>query len=99
MRYGNPSMKSAIEDLVGRGCERIILLPLFPQWSDTTTGTMQEYAAKLLARRPDGPALSVVPAYYDDPGYISAMAGRIRESVGSEPVSYTHLTLPTICSV
>lgn len=86
MRYGNPSMKSAIEDLVGRGCERIILLPLFPQWSDTTTGTMQEYAAKLLARRPDGPALSVVPAYYDDPGYISAMAGRIRESVGSEPV-------------
>lgn len=86
MRYGNPSLPKAIDDLIARGCERIVVLPLFPQWSDTTNGTLQEYAARILAARPDGPGLTVVPAYYDDPAYIDAMARRVEASAGDEPV-------------
>jgi len=74
MRYGNPSLRSRIEALEKAGCERILLLPLYPQYAAATTATVCDAAFEALAGLRDQPALRVVPAYYDDPVYIEALA-------------------------
>jgi ferrochelatase len=74
MRYGNPSLDSRIEALVRAGCERILLLPLYPQYAAATSATVCDAAFATLKRLRDQPALRVVPPYYDDPVYIEALA-------------------------
>jgi len=86
MRYGAPSLQRAVAELAAAGCERVALLPLFPQWSDTTSGTLQEATARALARLPNAPALTVVPPYYDDEGYLEALAGSARAAVAGADV-------------
>ena len=86
MRYGNPSLTTAIDSLRARGVEEVVCVPLFPQASDTTTGTVQLALARAAARRPDAPALRVVPAFPDDPTYIEALAARVHEARGAAPV-------------
>ncbi|MFN2442099.1 MAG: ferrochelatase [Thermoanaerobaculia bacterium] len=86
MRYGNPSTGSAIEALLAWGAERILLFPMYPQYSAATTGsTYDETFRELLARR-FVPALRVVPPYYDHPSYIAALAQSVRDSLVSLPV-------------
>jgi protoporphyrin/coproporphyrin ferrochelatase len=85
MRYGNPSTGSAIEKLLEWGAERILLFPMYPQYSAPTTGsTYDETFRKLLARR-YVPALRVVPPYYDHPSYIAALSESVREALASLP--------------
>ena len=86
MRYGDPSLADALGELVAAGCGRIVLLPLFPQWSATTSGTLEGAVARELALLPTAPELAVVPAFPDDAGYVDALAHRYREAVGDEPV-------------
>jgi len=74
MRYGNPSLDSRIEALAKAGCERILLLPLYPQYAAATSATVCDAAFVALMRMRDQPALRVVPPYYDDPVYIEALA-------------------------
>jgi ferrochelatase len=74
MRYGNPSLDSRIEALAKAGCERILLLPLYPQYAAATSATVCDAAFATLMRLRDQPALRVVPPYYDDPVYIEALA-------------------------
>jgi ferrochelatase len=85
MRYGNPGLPAALDVLHAAGCERIIVLPLYPQYSNTTTGTTQAAVAELAGRRRNQPALSFVPPYPDHPSYIAALADRIRTTAGSTP--------------
>lgn len=81
MRYGNPSTGSAIEKLLDWGAERILLFPMYPQYSAPTTGsTYDETFRQLLARR-YVPALRVVPPYYDHPSYIAALSESVREAL------------------
>ena len=80
MRYGNPSMASRIEALAKAGCERILLLPLYPQYAAATSATVCDMAFLTLIKLRDQPALRVVPPYYDDPVYIEALAARSRPS-------------------
>ena len=75
MRYGNPSLSTRIEALAKAGCERILLLPLYPQYAAATTATVCDTAFATLSRMRDQPALRVVPPYYDEPVYIEALAG------------------------
>jgi ferrochelatase len=79
MRYGNPSISSALERLRQSGCERILVLPLYPQYAASTTGSAFDavFAAVRALRR--APALRTVEAYHDDPGYVGALVQSIND--------------------
>src|SRR3569832_1806160 len=74
MRYGNPSIRSRIDALVARGCDRILVVPLYPQYSAATSATVCDEAFRVLAGMRAQPTLRVTPPYYDDPDYIEALA-------------------------
>lgn len=83
MRYGNPSIKSRLEALRRAGCERILLFPLYPQYSAATTATVCDTAFDALKTMRWQPAIRVVPPYYDDPAYISALAASMRDNLAA----------------
>lgn len=77
MRYGNPSIKSRLEALKEKGCERILVFPLYPQYSATTTATVNDKTFEALMAMRWMPAVRTVPPYHDDPAYIEALAQSI----------------------
>src|SRR5690349_7056185 len=77
MRYGNPSIRSGIEALMTRGCERILVVPLYPQYSAATSATVCDEVFRVLASLRAQPTLRVTPPYYDAPAYIDALATSI----------------------
>jgi ferrochelatase len=85
MRYGNPSTDSAIRDLMAQGCDRILLVPLYPQYAAPTTATAADQAFRTLMTMRWQPAVRVAPAWYDDPAYIAALAGSMRKSLARLP--------------
>ncbi len=74
MRYGNPSIASRLEVLVTWGCERILIMPLYPQYSAATTATVCDEVFRFMLQQRRQPALRVLPAYYEDPYYIEVLA-------------------------
>jgi len=74
MRYGNPSLASRIAHLAKEGCERLLLIPLYPQYCAATTATVCDEAFRALALLRHQPALRIAAPYYDDPIYIAALA-------------------------
>lgn len=78
MRYGKPSLKRALDDLKSSGCERIVLLPLYPQYASSTTGTAYQAVFKVLQDYRWIPAINTVAPYYNHPAYIEALANSIR---------------------
>ena len=85
MRYGNPSLDSRIEALAKAGCERILLVPLYPQYAAATSATVCDAAFAALERLRDQPVLRVVPPYYDDKVYIDALAASIEAELARLP--------------
>ena len=81
MRYGNPSTQSRIEALQAAGCQRILLVPLYPQYSATTTATANDKAFEALSQMRWQPAIRTVPAYFEEPAYIAALANSIADGV------------------
>ncbi len=81
MRYGQPSIALGLEDLVRKGCERIVVLPLFPQSSRTTTGTVLLEATSAAARMNPVPQLLPVNAYPAHPAFVMAWVERIQETL------------------
>ncbi|WP_275785039.1 ferrochelatase [Pararhizobium gei] len=77
MRYGQPSIRSKIDELQKDGCEKILLFPLYPQYAAATTATVNDEAFKALLKMRWQPALRTVPRYHDDPVYIDALANSI----------------------
>ncbi len=78
MRYGNPSIAHAVETLLNAGCERLLVLPLYPQYSATTTGSTFDAVSQALSNVRWVPALRFVPHYHDEDVYIQAMAEHLR---------------------
>ena len=74
MRYGTPSIGERMDHLQGQGCERILVYPLYPQYSAPTTATVNDKAYEALSRMRWQPALRTVPPYHDEPVYIDALA-------------------------
>ena len=74
MRYGNPSIASRIETLTAQGCDRLLVVPLYPQYSAATSATVCDEVFRVLGRMRAQPTLRVTPPYYDDPDYIEALA-------------------------
>jgi ferrochelatase len=83
MRYGNPSTGLAVDTLCAWGAEKILLFPMYPQYSAATTASTCDEVFRELSRRRVVPALRVVPPYYDDPGYIGALAQSVREKLAA----------------
>jgi ferrochelatase len=78
MRYGRPSIAEVVERLADEGCTRLVLLPLYPQYSATTTATAYDAAFRALMRLRWQPAVRTAPPYHDHPGYIELIARAIR---------------------
>ncbi|HSN29514.1 MAG TPA: ferrochelatase [Kofleriaceae bacterium] len=70
MRYGNPSLGAALQRL--RGCDRIVVLPLFPQYAASSTATAVARTMELATAGWDVPNLDIVPAFHADPGFLAA---------------------------
>lgn len=79
MRYGQPSIASKIDDLKAKGCDKIILFPLYPQYAAATTATVNDKAFQHLMKLRWQPAVRTVPPYYDDAAYIEALANSIEQ--------------------
>jgi protoporphyrin/coproporphyrin ferrochelatase len=81
MRYGNPATGPAIENLLKQGCDRILLLPMYPQYSVATSATAADQAFRQLMKMEWQPSVRVAPPWHDDPVYIDALAESVREHV------------------
>lgn len=79
MRYGRPSITAALDVLRRRGCRRILVLPLFPQYSATTTASVFDEAMRELAMWRRVPELRTVADYHDHPAYIGALASSLQD--------------------
>lgn len=79
MRYGSPSIADGLTRLKQRGANRVVVLPLYPQYSATTTATTFDAVARALRKERRIPELRFVNHYHDDPGYIEALAESVQE--------------------
>jgi ferrochelatase len=82
MRYGNPSTESVIQKMKDAGCDRIVFFPLYPQYAAATTATANDEAFRSLMKMKWQPSVRTVPAYFDHPLYIKALAETVRETYG-----------------
>jgi ferrochelatase len=74
MRYGNPSIRAGLTALRDRGCDRIVVFPLYPQYAASSTGSTVEAVYREAAGLWNTPYLTIVPPFYEDPGFIDAFA-------------------------
>lgn len=91
MRYGSPSIPSALAELKQAGIDRMLIFPMYPQFSSATTGSIYDAVnqAAMSQRTRNMPTLRFVPPYYDHPGYIHALKVTVEEAVSlSKPNKY-----------
>ena len=77
MRYGNPSIGDRLAAMKAIGCDRILIAPLYPQYSGATTATVFDAVSKALGAMRWQPAIRTLPPYHDDAAYIAALAESI----------------------
>ncbi len=82
MRYQNPSMDSVMTEFRNAGIERIIAVPLYPQYASSSTGSCLEELYRIAAADWNTPSLSVVPPFYDHPAFLDAQAAIAKEALG-----------------
>jgi ferrochelatase len=88
MQIGNPSLEKVVDELIREGVDRLIVLPMYPQYSAATTASATDALFKTLMAQRKVPALRIVPPYYDHPAYLDAVAAVIRDEltrVSGEP--------------
>jgi len=83
MRYGHPSIASRIDALTAQDCDRLLVVPLYPQYSAATSATVCDEVFRVLGKMRAQPTLRVTPPYYDDPDYIEALAVSINAHVAT----------------
>jgi len=86
MRYGEPAIAARLAALTAQGCERILVIPLYPQYCAATTGTGADAVFRALMRMRAQPALRITPPYYDDPTYIDALAKSVKTALADLPM-------------
>ena len=79
MRYGNPSIRAGLEALRDKGCNRLLILPLYPQYSASTTASTFDAVADVLSTWRCLPDLHMINTYHDHPAYIAALTGSVKE--------------------
>jgi ferrochelatase len=93
MQVGNPSVASTVRSLIARGVDRLIVLPLYPQYSATTTASATDVLFAALMKERCVPALRIVPPYYDHPAYLDAVTTIIRQDLARLPWQPDHYLL------
>jgi protoporphyrin/coproporphyrin ferrochelatase len=83
MRYANPATADRIAHLHHQGCDRLLIVPLYPQYAAATTATACDAAFRALMRLRWQPAVRVAPPYFEDPVYIGALAQSVRDHLGA----------------
>ena len=81
MRYGNPSIKSKIQNMQNQGCENLIIFPLYPQYASPTTATVCDEVFRVLMNMRWQPAIKIVPHYESEPLYIEALVNSINKKL------------------
>ena len=81
MRYGNPSIKSKLNNLQSNGCENIIILPLYPQYAAATTATVCDEVYRSLMKMRWQPSLQIIPHYESEPLYIDGLINSIKKKI------------------
>ena len=85
MRYGQPSIASRLAALTNQGCERIMVVPLYPQYAAATTATVADEVFRTLMKMRYQPAVRFVPPYYNDPVYIEALVSSMAGELAKLP--------------
>jgi ferrochelatase len=85
MRYANPTIASRLEGLIKRGCDRIVIMPLYPQYAAATTATVCDEVFKFVMGLRRQPALRIMPAYYEDPYYIEVLSSTLKAQLKDLP--------------
>ena len=80
MRYGNPSTQSKVREMVEQGCRKILFFPLYPQYAGATTATANDAFFRALIGEKWQPQVRTVPAYFDRPSYIEALAASVERA-------------------
>lgn len=83
MRYGNPGIATAIDNMIGEGCTRILAAPLYPQYCAATTATANDSVFAAIASMRVQPALRTLPSYHDDPLYIEALRANLQRQLAA----------------
>ena len=83
MRYGNPSIKNKVHRLHAAGCEKLIILPLYPQYAAATTATVCDEVYRVLMKMRWQPALQIIPHYESEPLYIKALVNSLATKISS----------------
>ncbi|MCX2561423.1 ferrochelatase [Acetobacter farinalis] len=83
MRYGTPSVASGVRELLELGCDRILAMPLYPQYSATTTATANDQLFRALMKLRNQPAVRTLPPFPDNASYIAALAGSVRKALAT----------------
>jgi ferrochelatase len=86
MRYGNPSTKSKVREMVAAGCSRILFLPLYPHYAGATSATANDQFFRALMDEPWQPTARVVDPYFEQPAYIEALAASVRRAYDATEV-------------
>jgi ferrochelatase len=81
MRYGNPSIVSRLEALTAQNCERILIVPLYPQYAAPTTATVCDEVFRALTRMRFQPTIRIAAPYFSEPAYIDALAASINATL------------------
>ena len=80
MRYGNPSTKSKVREMIEKGCDRILFFPLYPHYAGATSATANDQFFRALMEEKWQPSSRTVPAYYENASYIDALARSVEEA-------------------
>jgi protoporphyrin/coproporphyrin ferrochelatase len=88
MRYGKPSIKQTISDVLSRGYKRIVVAPMFPHYASSTTGTAIEETMRVLKTGNVVPETAFLGQFYNEPAYIDSFVSKVREE---DPASYDHV--------
>ncbi len=88
MRYGNPSLRRVLDEILQKNYDQIVLLPLYPQHASSTTGSVVEAAMKQLGSRQAMPSIRTISHFYDHPAFVDAFAKRIN---AYQPETFDHI--------
>jgi ferrochelatase len=93
MQVGNPPVAEVVRSLIDQGVDRLVVLPMYPQYSATTTASATDVLFKVLGQVRRVPALRIVPPYYDHAAYLHAMAAVVRDDLAKLPWQPEHYLL------
>jgi ferrochelatase len=93
MQIGNPPLGDVVQETIAAGVDRLIAVPMYPQYSTTTVASATDTLFNALAAERRVPALRVVPPYYEHPAYLDAMAAIMREELKALPHEPEHFVL------